>query len=72
MANGLRVVSIRIPAIETSAIGNAMYYYDKQTPQEIAKAIMNVDVNDDYDGRGLILKLDKQFAQEIAKLFGKE
>lgn len=42
MSNGLRVVSVRIPAIEQSAVGDYMYYYDKQTPKEIAKAIMQV------------------------------
>lgn len=68
MANGLRVVSIRIPAIENSAIGDYMYYYDRQTPEEIAKAIMQVDLNDGYNGREIISKLDKKFTKEIAEL----
>lgn len=68
MANGLRVVSIRIPAIESSAIGDYMYYYDRQTPEEIAKAIMQVDLNDGYNGREIISKLDKKFTKEIAEL----
>ena len=68
MANGLRVVSIRIPAIEQSAIGEYMYYYDKQTPEEIAKAIMQVNLNDDYNGRETIKKLDEKFTREISGL----
>ena len=68
MANGLRVVSIRIPAIESSAIGDYMYYYDRQTPEEIAKAIMQVDLNDGYNGREIISKLDEKFTKEIAEL----
>lgn len=68
MANGLRVVSIRIPAIESSAIGDYMYYYDRQTPEAIAKAIMQVDLNDGYNGREIISKLDKKFTKEIAEL----
>lgn len=68
MANGLRVVSIRIPAIENSAIGDYMYYYDRQTPEAIAKAIMQVDLNDGYNGREIISKLDKKFTKEIAEL----
>ena len=68
MANGLRVVSIRIPAIEGSAVGNYMYYYDEQTPKEIAKAIMSVNTNDGYDGRKIISKLDQSFCCEIKKL----
>ena len=65
MANGLRVVSIRIPAIETSAVGDALYYYEKQTPEEIAKAIMNVDMRDVYDSRKVISMLNKKFVAEM-------
>lgn len=65
MANGLRVVSIRIPAVENSAIGEFMYYYNEQTPQKIAEAIVKVDLNDGYDGRAIIKLLDKKFISEI-------
>ena len=68
MANGLRVVSIRIPAIETSAVGKYMYYYEEQQPKEIAKAIMSVNMNDDYNGRKIISNLDTEFYKNIAKL----
>ncbi len=68
MANGLRVVSVRIPAIETSAIGKYMYYYDKQTPEEIAKAIMRVDCNDDYKGKQIISQLNLNFEKDIVRL----
>lgn len=71
MANGLRVVSIKIPAIEQSAIGQYMYYYESQTPQEIAKAIMHVDLNDGYDSRKIISDLDEKFTKEIAELLNK-
>lgn len=71
MANGLRVVSIRIPAIEQSAIGKYMYYYDHQTPEEIAKSIMQVDLNDGYDSRKIIKSLDERFTREIAELLKK-
>ena len=65
MANGLRVVSIRIPAIETSEIGDMMYYYDTQTPQDIAKAILSVNINDDYNSRNKIIKLYKNFTKKL-------
>lgn len=68
MANGLRVVSIRIPAIETSAIGGAMYYYDKQTPEEIARAIMNIDASELIDMRKIIVELDMKFQNDIQKI----
>lgn len=44
MANGLQVVSVRIPAVETSAVGQYIHYYDVQSPEKIAKAILGVDV----------------------------
>ena len=68
MANGLRVVSVRIPAIERSAIGDDMYYYDKQTPEEIANAIMSIDLNDEYDGREKIKQLDVKFIEDLEEL----
>lgn len=68
MSNGLRVVSIRIPAIEDSAIGEYMYYYDKQTPEKIAEAIKSVDLNDGYDGRKIIEELDEKFTKELKEL----
>ena len=70
MANGLRVVSIRIPAIETSAIGKYMYYYDEQTPEMIANAIKSVNINDDYNGREVISELDLQFQKDLKLLLG--
>lgn len=68
MANGLRVVSIRIPAIERSYIGKNVYYYNPQTPQEIAQAILSMDLNDDYNGREVVKQLDKKFATEFSAL----
>lgn len=65
MANGLRVVSIRIPAIEGSAIGDDLYYYDEQTPEKIAEAICRIDMNDGYNGREKIQILDKKFVYEL-------
>lgn len=65
MANGLRVVSIKIPAIEKSAVGNYMYYYQKQTPAEIAEAIKSVDLNDDYNGREIISNLSDKFCNNL-------
>lgn len=68
MANGLRVVSINIPAIKNSAVGKYLYYYENQTPEEIANAIMNIDMNDGYDGRKIIADLDDKFMKNIKKL----
>lgn len=71
MANGLRVVSIKIPAVEQSAIGKYMYYYSEQAPKKIAEAIMQVDFNDGYDSRKIIEELDKRAVTEIKELLEK-
>lgn len=68
MSNGLRVVSIKIPAIYESKIGNDIYYYDKQAPEEISKAIMNINLNDSYNGRERVRKLDEEFCQDLKGL----
>lgn len=71
MANGLRVVTVRIPAIEESAISQDVYYYDRQTPTAIAEAIMKIDFNDGYDGRKRIKELDKSFRMQLKNLLEK-
>lgn len=68
MANGLRVVSIRIKALEKATISKLLYYYDKDCPKEIAKAIKSIDLSERYDSRDEIDVLDKKFIHEIKKL----
>lgn len=72
MANGLRVVSIRIPAAEGSAVGNYLYFYDEQTPEAIADAIQRIDINDSYESRDIISCLDKQFEEELGEILKHE
>ena len=69
MSNGLRVVSVRIPAVEQSAVGNMLYYYNNQTPEEIAKAIMAVDIADKYDSRAAIRRLNMNFQNQLKEKF---
>lgn len=68
MANGLRVVSIRIKALERSAISDLLYYYDTNSPKAIAEAIRNVDINDMYDSRKFIAELDQSFSMSLKNL----
>ena len=65
MANGLRVVSVRIPAIEKSNVGQYMHFYDEPTPEAVANAIKNIDFNSKYDGREIIKELDKDFVSNL-------
>lgn len=68
MSNGLRVVSVRIPAIETSKIGNKIYYFDKYSPEAIADAIMKVDFEKTYDSREMIEQLNEEFTYLMKRL----
>lgn len=71
LANGLRVLSVRIPAVENSAVGGILYYYDKQLPQEIANAIMSIPMEDDYNSRQLLNQLDKDCENNLKRLMEK-
>lgn len=68
LANGLRVVSIRIPAIEQSDVGDKLFYYDEQTPGQIANAILSVDMGQEYDSRRLIEQLSECFERELVEV----
>ncbi|MCW2278081.1 glycosyltransferase [Heliophilum fasciatum] len=67
LANGLRVVSIRISAIEDSAIGKELFYYENQTPLEVAEAIKRASA-EKKNSRAVIKELDEKFKDEIGKI----
>ncbi len=71
LANGLRVLSVRIPAVENSAVGGVLYYYDKQSPQEIANAIMDIPMEEGYNSRQLLNQLDKDCENNLKRLMEK-
>ena len=68
LANGLKVVSIRIPAIERSSIGDILYYYEEQTPQKIAEAINSASRKEDFDSRTYLKKLNDDFSDSLMDL----
>lgn len=68
LANGLRVVSIRLKVLEKSSIGDLLYFYDEQTPEAIAETVKNIDFSKDYDSRKRIAKLDKEFTEKLGEL----
>lgn len=68
MANGLQVVTVRIPVVEESTVGQWMHFYNKATPEAIAEAIMGVDWNHADDGRTVIKELDGKFVKNIKAL----
>jgi glycosyltransferase involved in cell wall biosynthesis len=68
MASGLRVVSARIPVVESSLVGDCLYYYGEQSPEAIAAAIQRVDLSDGYDGKAVLRRLDEEFLGDLKKM----
>lgn len=68
LSNGLRVVSIRIPAIVNSKIGNLIFFYNTQSPETIANTITSIDLKKYYDSRSYIEKLNAEFIDDICQL----
>lgn len=67
LSNGLKVVSVRIPVVEQSSIADNLFFYDKQTPEKIAEAIIHAS-NEKQIGNGILNILDKKFCNELHKL----
>lgn len=68
-ANGLKVVSVRIPVVETSKIGDLVFYYDDQEPRAIADAIIKACESEIIeDVRNRINKLDADFTADLEML----
>lgn len=71
LANGLQVVTIRIPAIEKSEIADALNFYNNQNPKEIANVIANIKSYDCNLGSKILSQLDKKFEWEFLKIIDK-
>lgn len=68
-ANGLKVVSVRIPVVEKSQVGDMIYYYDKQEPRAIANAIIEACEDENHvDVRKRIQELDAEFQVNLQNL----
>lgn len=68
LANGLRVVSGRVLPVVNSPVGECIAFYEKDTPEEIAKAIRSIDFNKEYNSRELIDKLHKDLVLSLREL----
>lgn len=72
LANGLRVVSVRIKALERSAVSDLICYYDEDAPSAIAEAVQKIDFSQPYDSRAVIRELDEKFVAELGALLNRE
>lgn len=68
LSNGLRVVSVRIKAIEISKVADLMYFYDGDNPENVANAVKSIDLADGYDSRKELERIDREFVENIVSL----
>lgn len=68
LSHGLHVVSVRTRALEESSVGDLLHYYDGDSPETIASAIMRVDASGSYDPRTRLRELDQEFRKSIESL----
>lgn len=68
LSNGLKVVSVKIPAVEDSPVGDSIFFYEGQEPKKIAEAIRAIDFANVQDSRKVIKQLDEKFVKEIGNL----
>ena len=68
LANGMRVLSARIPAIVNSDVGDLLYYYEEQSSKSIAEAIQEINFKDEYDSREKLNALDRKVEEELCVL----
>ena len=71
MSNGLKVVSIGIPAVETSLVGKYIYYYKFQDAKAVADAVKSVKYDDGYDSRKILDVLHRDFVFQLNELLGR-
>lgn len=65
MGHGLQVVSIKIPAIMESAVGNNVIFYESDNPSELAKAIQSVNIKTKIDSRTILKQLNSELVKII-------
>lgn len=72
MSNGLKVVSIDIPAIRESKVSPYITFYARQTPSDIAAAIMQSHEQAAIDSRSSLQQLDADLLHALKQLFTSE
>ncbi len=68
MSNGIHVVSVQIPAVETSSVGQCVFYYDKQDAKSIADAIYAVPRTDTSENKTILNRLHNDFVYSLGEL----
>lgn len=65
---GLRVVSCRVECVVRSKVSGLVTYYERDTPEDIAKAILSMDLSRAFDSRATLYQLDSVFGENLEGL----
>lgn len=65
MSNGMVVLTGRNRAIEDSAVGDIVYYYNEQTPEQMANSIMAITQPDGQKCKQRLAELDLKFETQL-------
>ena len=68
LANNLRVVTFPIEVLKQSEMNELLYYYNTDSPEEIARAIKEIDCDSPYDSQSVITQLEQRFREDIRNL----
>ena len=71
LACGLRTVACNVDAIANSRMAGLIAFYDEDTPEAIADAVMSIDVDAPYDSKLLMDSLDRGFKKDLKQLLEK-
>ncbi|MFT4104647.1 MAG: hypothetical protein QM657_02720 [Lacrimispora sp.] len=71
LSNDLNVVTGTIKVVQESAIGDIIFYYTTDEPNEIAGAIEIAAQRVERSGKKRIYELDRSFVTELGKMFEK-
>jgi len=71
LSNGLRVVSVDLPAIRDSLVGDLLFYSVSDKTKDIAETILKIDFSSHYDSRKAISEIDAEFIEKFGKLIGR-
>jgi hypothetical protein len=58
LSHNLRVVSTRIKSIDKSSVASLISFSIDETPKSFAKAILQIDLNSEFDSRKIIENID--------------
>ena len=68
LANNLRVVAQRLDVLEKSSISEFFSFYECPEPEQIAKCIMQIDVDKEFNSRRRIKQLDDEFLDGLSSM----